>query len=87
MNSGVSDKISCIQMRMDDPPCQGSAVLPLSLATLWVVLWLDTIFLLAGLDGETEGNKVRLIYSPAGVYEPLVVPPLGAEMLSHGRAP
>lgn len=59
----------------------------LSLAALWVVLWLDTIFLLAGLDGETEGNKVLLIYSPAGVYEPLVVPPLGAEMLSHGRAP
>lgn len=64
MNSGLPDKISCIQMRMDHPPCQGSAVLPLSTAALWVVLWLDTFFLWAGLGGEAGDNKVLLIYSP-----------------------
>lgn len=60
MNSGVSDKISCIQMRMDDPSCQGSAVLPLSLAALWVVLWLDTFFLWARLDGEANKSPSHL---------------------------
>lgn len=42
---------------------------------------------MAGLDGEAGDNKVLLIYSPAGAQEPLVVPPLGAKVLSHGRAP
>lgn len=51
------------------------------------MLWLDAFFLWATLDGEAGDNKVPLIYSPAGVQEPLVVPPPGAKMLSHGRAP
>lgn len=51
------------------------------------MLWLDTFFLWARLDGEAGDNKVLLIYSPAGVQEPLVVPPLGAKMQSHGRVP